>query len=133
MHLGLRMSILPSDPEGCNRLRVFIIIDCFLRDTIRSPGPADPRMGDELQSRQVTPLSLLERARAADQQAWHRLAALYQPLVLFWCRQAGCPPTESEDVAQEVFAAVATGLGSFRRDRPGDTFRGWLRGITRNQ
>ena len=34
---------------------------------------------------------------------------------------------------QEVFAAVAAGLGGFRHDRPGDTFRGWLRGITRNQ
>jgi RNA polymerase sigma-70 factor (ECF subfamily) len=30
-----------------------------------------------------------------------------------------------------VFKAVATGLDGFRRDRPGDTFRGWLRGITR--
>jgi RNA polymerase sigma-70 factor (ECF subfamily) len=35
-------------------------------------------------------------------------------------------------VAQEVFAAAATGLAGFRRDRPGDTFRGWLRGIARN-
>src|SRR5262249_7862489 len=28
---------------------------------------------------------------------------------------------------------VAKGLSGFRRDRPGDSFRGWLRGITRNQ
>jgi RNA polymerase sigma-70 factor (ECF subfamily) len=58
---------------------------------------------------------------------------LYRPLVQFWCRQAHCPAGEVEDVTQEVFAAVAAGLGGFRRDRPGDTFRGWLRGITRNQ
>jgi RNA polymerase sigma-70 factor (ECF subfamily) len=31
-----------------------------------------------------------------------------------------------------VFAAVSAGLASFRQDRPGDTFCGWLRGITRN-
>jgi RNA polymerase sigma-70 factor (ECF subfamily) len=31
-----------------------------------------------------------------------------------------------------VFRAAMAGLGDFRRDRPGDTFRGWLRGITRN-
>src|SRR5262249_37835284 len=51
----------------------------------------------------------------------------------FWCRQAHCPPAEVEDVAQEIFAAVAAGLGGFRRDRPGDSFRAWLRSITRNQ
>jgi RNA polymerase sigma-70 factor (ECF subfamily) len=81
----------------------------------------------------MTPLSLLERARANDQDAWGRLAALYRPLVRFWCRQARCPAAEVEDVAQEIFAAVAAGLPGFRRDRPGDTFRGWLRGIARNQ
>jgi len=90
-------------------------------------------MTGERQPGQLTSLSLLERARANDQQAWGRLTALYRPLVLFWCRQAHCPPADAEDVAQEVFAAVSAGLPRFRRDRPGDTFRGWLRGITRNQ
>jgi hypothetical protein len=31
----------------------------------------------------VTPLSLLDRARANDPAAWQRLLALYRPLVLF--------------------------------------------------
>jgi RNA polymerase sigma-70 factor (ECF subfamily) len=35
-------------------------------------------------------------------------------------------------VRQEVFAAVARSIGAFRRDRPGDSFRGWLYAITRN-
>jgi RNA polymerase sigma-70 factor (ECF subfamily) len=35
-------------------------------------------------------------------------------------------------VAQEVLQAAATHMQNFRRDRPGDSFRGWLRGITRN-
>ena len=90
-------------------------------------------MTDDKQRGQVTPLSLLQRARANDQQAWSRLTALYRPLVQFWCRQAHCPAAEVEDIAQEVFAGVAAGLGSFHHDRAGDTFRGWLRGITRNQ
>jgi RNA polymerase sigma-70 factor (ECF subfamily) len=90
-------------------------------------------MADEKHPGQLTSLSLLERARANDPQAWSRLAALYRPLVRFWCRQAGCPGAEVEDVAQEVFAAVASGLSRFHHDRAGDTFRGWLRGITRNQ
>ena len=90
-------------------------------------------MADEKQAGQLTSLSLLERARANDPQAWNRLTALYRPLVLFWCRQAHCPAAEVEDIAQEVFAAVAAGLGGFHHDRAGDTFRGWLRGITRKQ
>src|SRR5262245_24809370 len=102
-----------------------------------TPCPRGHRRGDpmagEQRPGQATSLSLLQRARANDQHAWARLTALYRPLVLFWCRQARCPNTEAEDVAQEVFAAVAVGLSAFRRDRPGDTFRGWLRGIARNQ
>jgi RNA polymerase sigma-70 factor (ECF subfamily) len=90
-------------------------------------------MPDETLRGELTSLSLLERARANDPGAWRRLATLYRPLVLFWCRRANCPPAEAEDVAQDVFAGVAAGLVGFRRDRPGDSFRGWLRGITRNQ
>ncbi len=81
---------------------------------------------------QVTPLSLLERLRANDPQAWDRLVRLYRPLVIFWCTRGRVPAGDLEDVAQEVFAAAAAALPRFHRDRPGDTFRGWLRVITRN-
>jgi RNA polymerase sigma-70 factor (ECF subfamily) len=80
-----------------------------------------------------TPQSLLERARGRDENAWQRLVSLYHPLVESWCRRAGIRGADAEDVCQEAFAAAAVGLPSFRRDRPGDTFRGWLRVITRNQ
>jgi RNA polymerase sigma-70 factor, ECF subfamily len=79
---------------------------------------------------QATPLSLLERLRANDADAWRRLVDLYRPLVLFWCGRAG---VYAEDVAQGVFAAAARGLSGFRHDREGDTFRGWLGKVTRNQ
>jgi RNA polymerase sigma-70 factor (ECF subfamily) len=79
-----------------------------------------------------TPLSLLKRARANDPEAWRRLVELYRPLVLFWSNQGGVRGADAEDVAQEVFAAAVAGMGRFRCDRPGDTFRGWLRVITRN-
>jgi RNA polymerase sigma-70 factor, ECF subfamily len=82
---------------------------------------------------QITPLSLLERARSSDAEAWRQLVGLYRPLVLFWCDRGGVRGPDADDLAQEVFAAAALGLARFRRDRPGDTFRGWLRGITRNQ
>ena len=90
-------------------------------------------MPDQSRPEQLTSLSLLARARTNDQDAWVRLTSLYRPLVAFWCRRARCPVKEVEDITQEVFAGVAAGLSGFRRDRPGDSFRGWLRGITHNQ
>src|SRR5262245_4643749 len=79
-----------------------------------------------------TSLSLLQRARANDGEAWSRVVSLYGPLVRLWCGRAGLAAEDAEDVCQEVFASAAAHLGGFRRDRPGDTFRGWLRVITRN-
>jgi RNA polymerase sigma-70 factor (ECF subfamily) len=40
---------------------------------------------------------------------------------------------DADDLQQEVFVALAANLAQFHRDRPGDTFRGWLRAIARNQ
>jgi RNA polymerase sigma-70 factor, ECF subfamily len=82
---------------------------------------------------QPTPLTLLERVRANDQDAWRRLLHLYRPLVVFWCKDWGVRGPDADDVSQEVFQAVAAGLEGFRRDRAGDTFRGWLRCITRHK
>lgn len=78
-------------------------------------------------------MTLLERIQANDPLAWDRLLGLYQPLVLSWCRRWGASEADSADVAQEVFVAVVSGIDRFRREREGDTFRGWLRGITRNK
>jgi RNA polymerase sigma-70 factor (ECF subfamily) len=82
---------------------------------------------------QVTPLSLLERLRANDGDAWQQLLRLYGPLVRYWCCRAGLRDEDAADVTQEVFAGVAAGFAGFQRDRPGGSFRGWLRGITRIQ
>jgi RNA polymerase sigma-70 factor (ECF subfamily) len=77
--------------------------------------------------------SLLERVRARRPEAWERLVELCGPLVYRWCRLAGVLSDDAPDVVQEVFAAVAVKIGTFRRDRPGDSFRAWLAGITRHK
>src|SRR5205823_15065948 len=51
----------------------------------------------------------------------------------YWCRRWGLQAEDAADVFQEVFLAVATHLAGFRKTRPGDTFRGWLRVITTNK
>lgn len=43
------------------------------------------------------------------------------------------PAQDSADIFQEIFKAVALHYPSFHRDQPGDTFRGWLRIITKNK
>jgi RNA polymerase sigma-70 factor (ECF subfamily) len=80
-----------------------------------------------------TPRSLLERVRADEAAAWDRLVRLYAPLVFGWCRAWGLQDADTADVLQEVFQAVATHLGRFRREKEGDTFRGWLRVIAQNK
>ena len=82
----------------------------------------------------ATPSSLLERLRAADDGlAWERLVKLYRPAVAGWCHRAGVSAEDSADICQEVFQAVARGIVGFRRDRPADSFRGWLYTITRRR
>src|SRR5438132_3122440 len=80
-----------------------------------------------------TSRSLLARVSTNDAAAWQRLITLYTPLVWHWCRKMDLPSQEMADVFQEVFQSVAAHIGDFRRDRPGDTFRGWLRTITKNK
>jgi RNA polymerase sigma-70 factor (ECF subfamily) len=98
----------------------------------RDPGTAPPTPVVADAQDRLTSLSLLARARARDCEAWHSLVHLYQPLLLRWCHRAGVTAEDAEDVCQEVFASAAAHLDAFRRDQPGDSFRGWLYGITRN-
>jgi RNA polymerase sigma-70 factor (ECF subfamily) len=75
----------------------------------------------------------MEQVKAHDQEAWSRLVYLYTPLVAHWCRRWGVGDADVDDVIQEVFHAVAVSLKNFRRESEGDTFRGWLKGITRHK
>jgi RNA polymerase sigma-70 factor, ECF subfamily len=91
------------------------------------------RIGLLIVQNSPTSLSLLKRAQGRNQDAWAHLLFLYTPLVDHWCRSWGIQGADADDLRQEVFQAVAAGLDSFRRDRPGDTFRGWLRVIARRK
>lgn len=93
--------------------------------------PSDPVADDR--SSTSTSRSLLARLHTNDATAWDRLLTLYAPLVWHWCRTMNLPEQDVADVFQEVFQSVATNIGKFRKSAPGDTFRGWLRTITRNK
>jgi RNA polymerase sigma-70 factor (ECF subfamily) len=78
----------------------------------------------------TTSTGLLERLRVQDTGAWDRLAQLYGPLVYRWARGRGLQAADAENMVQDVFLAVLGGVTGFRKERPGDSFRGWLWGIT---
>jgi RNA polymerase sigma-70 factor (ECF subfamily) len=84
-------------------------------------------------SSESTSLTLLERAKAHDSEAWRRLVRIYGPFVYSWARHAGLQESDATDVAQEVLSTVVVRIPDFQREDSGDTFRGWLWGITRNK
>ena len=80
-----------------------------------------------------TSMSLLERARSEDQQAWGQIVHLYGPLVLRWCRRAGLTDDDASDVFQETFRAVSSNLQGFAPTKSIGSFRSWLRTIARTK
>lgn len=97
------------------------------------PTADSPGSGLGGASNGATSPSLLLRVQANQPGAWERLVEMYAPLIYHWCRRARLGPEDAADVFQEVFRAVARGVVGFRRDRAGDTFRGWLRTIARSK
>ncbi|MBL8825998.1 MAG: sigma-70 family RNA polymerase sigma factor [Planctomycetaceae bacterium] len=80
-----------------------------------------------------TSRTLLDRIRLHDPEAWRRFVHLYGPVIYGWGQQMGLQSHDAADVSQEVFQAVASSIEKFRRDRPGDSFRRWLRTIAANK
>src|SRR5262245_9779735 len=78
-----------------------------------------------------TSLTLLQRLRDNEPEAWRTVVRLYTPLLCHWCARQGLRGADADDVIQEVLQAAAAGLATFRRDRATDSFRAWRRGITR--
>jgi RNA polymerase sigma-70 factor (ECF subfamily) len=104
-----------------------------------SSGPADGADGREPSGSRLpstltaTSMSLLERLRCNDAEGWRRLTHLYGSLVYSWCRRQGLKAEDASDIVQEVFRAVTLGLHALRLDRPGDSFRKWLKTIANNK
>jgi RNA polymerase sigma-70 factor, ECF subfamily len=97
-----------------------------------SSSPTDSS-SQAIRSSLGTSATFIARIKVADPAAWDRLVRLYGPLVEQWCRRWGLQRHDTADVVQEVFRSVATHVSQFRKQRAHDTFRGWLRVITRNK
>jgi RNA polymerase sigma-70 factor (ECF subfamily) len=62
---------------------------------------------------------------------WKQLLDVYGPLLGNWLARAGVPPTDRDDLIQEVLVVVVRRVGEFDR-RGSGAFRAWLRGILAN-
>ena len=80
-----------------------------------------------------TSSSLIACLKQKEQDAWRRFVHLYGPLVFHWCRQSGLQEADAADVGQDVFRKVTEAIDGFHYGRQGDSFRGWLRAITRTR
>ena len=77
--------------------------------------------------------SVLDRALLGDQDAFRKITDLFSGLVYSWCRRKGLAEEDAKDTSQEVFKTVATTLQTFRRVSPNDSFRAWIRIVTKNK
>ena len=80
-----------------------------------------------------TSRSLIIRLQNNEAPAWQELVTLYSPLIFFWCRKLGLSDQDCGDVTQDVFRSVVSKIASFKKQQKTDTFRGWLRTVTRNK
>jgi RNA polymerase sigma-70 factor (ECF subfamily) len=82
----------------------------------------------------VTRPSLLARIRdLSDSQAWGQFVESYAPVVLAYALRHGLQEADADDLAQEVFRAVARAAPQLRYDPARGRFRAWLFTITRNK
>ena len=81
-----------------------------------------------------TQLTLIARLQdPADEEAWRRFESRYRDLVVRFAVRQGLQPTDAEDVAQAVFAALVRAMPGFRLDPGKGRFRSYLFRAVRNE
>ena len=63
--------------------------------------------------------------------AWRTFLGRYEPMIYSWCRRAGLPHDQAEEVGNAVLARLAVTLREFEYD-PSKRFRGWLKTVVDN-
>ncbi|HKI37012.1 MAG TPA: sigma-70 family RNA polymerase sigma factor [Gemmataceae bacterium] len=79
-----------------------------------------------------TSSSLLARVKNHDADACVQLVQWIGPFILRWCQRARLQAADRDDVSQQVLKNIWSRLATFRKDKPNDSFRGWVYTITRN-
>src|SRR5262249_6822800 len=118
--------LLPRTPPGA--------VWYTARITSCRPGPGgeSSSMASEFRSRDDTSLTLMMRVKNPDDpEAWDEFVGQYRPMIEGWCRSWGLPPSDIEDVTQDVLLRLLAAIRQFEYD-PSRSFRSWLKTVTRN-
>lgn len=76
---------------------------------------------------------ILRLPDAADVEAWDEFVAIYDPVLKRLAQRLGMQIADGENLAQEVFLAVARSLEDWLKRTDRGTFRAWLMRVARNQ
>ena len=63
--------------------------------------------------------------------SWERFNAKYTPRIYAWARKMGLSPADAEEVCQDMMLSLLKRLKTLSYN-PGQSFRGWLRTVTRH-
>jgi len=78
----------------------------------------------------VTSMTMIEKARSGDNDAWNRLIETYSQVVHAQCIRKGLQVDDAMDVTMDVFTSIFQSLSRFTKDRESDRFLHFLRSIT---
>lgn len=75
-----------------------------------------------------TSISLLERIKSNDEEAWLEFSSCYINILEKWCKAWNIQSFDAQDVIQETLLAVMSGIKSFEHRGTG-SFRAWMKTI----
>lgn len=80
----------------------------------------------------ATSATLLAGIKRLDAESWERFVTRYSPAIGRWGMEQGLPRDQAEDLTQEIFLKLMSGLQAGKYDNRRGRFRSWLKTVVVN-